>query len=89
MGFLIFSNIEDSIIPISNKANIGMASNTCETTSGGVSIAAIMNITKINIFLFFLNKLIFTILNLVNKTITIGNSNIIPKDNIVVITKLK
>ena len=66
--FCFVSNIESSYISIS-----GIAKSICEITSGGVKIAAIMNIKTIAYFLDFIKACLFIILNFISNIKKIGS----------------
>ena len=81
-----YTNFE-KIIPISYKTSKGTAIKNWVITSGGVRIAAAINIKTIACRLFFVRKAGVTTPILVRKRIAKGNSNTRPNANVNIPTK--
>ena len=58
---------------------MGMAMSICETTSGGVKMAAMIKITRMAYFLFLVKKSMEIMPSFTRKTRTSGSSKIRPK----------
>ncbi len=82
----LYTNLE-KIIPISYKTNKGIAIKDCVIISGGVKIAAKINIKTIACFLFLDKKYGVTMPILVRKRLAKGNSKTRPKANVNIPTK--
>ena len=84
---MLLSTIVHINILNSNKIVIGTPSIICVTTSGGVIIAAMINIININTPWLFFKKAGFKMPSSDNKNATTGNSNTTPKHNNIVLQK--
>ena len=70
---------------ISYNINNGMLTTIWLTTSGGVTIAAIIKMITMAYFLYFLKNVGVTKPNFERKNITIGNSKTSPQDSVVLL----